>query len=166
MRRPGWYWPWLLTAGMAGLVSVNVAILVAANSDANGAVVEADYYRKAVEWDSTLARRARSAALDWHADVRLAPRQGETPLVRVVLTDAVGHPVTGAHVEAVLIHNADAAHPRAVTLPEGAPGAYAVGARLGLRGMWEVRLVATRGDARFELDTRVDLASGPSPAAE
>jgi len=159
MRRPGWYWPWLLTVGMAGLVSVNVAMLVAANSDANGAVVEADYYHKAVTWDSTLARRARSDALGWRAEVRLAPRAGATPVVRVALIDADGRPVTGATVEAVLIHNADAAHPRAVTLPERAPGAYATGARLGRPGLWEVRVVATRGDDRFETDVRTDLAA-------
>lgn len=159
MRRTGWYWPWLLVLGMLGIVGVNVAMLVVADSDANGAVVEADYYRKAVAWDSTLARRARSDALGWHAAIRLEARPEATPVVRVALADAAGRPVTGATVDAVLIHNVDAAHPRTVTLREAAPGEYRMAARLGHPGRWEVRLVATRGAERFEADARADLAA-------
>lgn len=159
MRRNGWYWPWLLGTAMLGVVGVNVAMFIVADSDANGAVVEADYYRKAVQWDSTLARRERSAALGWRALVRLAPGARAASEVRVSLADAAGRPVTGAVVDVVLIHNVDAAHPRPVTLREMAPGDYRVAARLGLPGRWEVRLVATRGAERFETDAHAELAA-------
>ena len=72
MAKNGWYWPWLLVLGMSGIVGVNVVMLFVANSDANGVVVEPDYYRKAVQWDSTMAHRAASDLLGWTATVALS----------------------------------------------------------------------------------------------
>ena len=69
MSKHGWYWPWLLATGLLGIVAVNVTMLFVANSDANGSVVEPDYYRKAVQWDSTMAHRAASDRLGWTASV-------------------------------------------------------------------------------------------------
>jgi hypothetical protein len=81
MSTRGWYWPWLLATGLLGIVAVNVTMLLVANSDANGSVVEPDYYRKAVQWDSTMAHRAESDLLRWTAAVSLSaggPPQGST----------------------------------------------------------------------------------------
>jgi len=145
---------------MAGIVGVNVVMAFVAGGDANGAVVEPDYYRKAVQWDSTMALRAASARLGWTADVALheGPR-GDTG-VDVRLTDGAGAAVTGATVSATLIHNADAARHLDVMLRDLGGGRYAVEAALDHPGQWEVRIDAVRGGAHFVDSQRAELRPG------
>jgi len=157
-RSRGWYWPWLLASGMLGIVGVNVVMFAVAASDANGAVVEADYYRKAVDWDRALAARAASAALGWRPSVTLARYTGGEGRLSVGLTDASGRSLTDATVDATLIHNRDAAHPVRVTLRSGSSGEHAAPVPLRWAGRWELRLVARRGADRFEWVGHVDAA--------
>lgn len=163
MKSTGWYWPWLLVAGMSGIVGVNVWMLVVANGDANGTVVERDYYRKAVQWDSTMALQAASARLGWQAGVSLSAGTPDAS-VEVHLTDAAGAAVAGATVQATLIHNADAGRPVELALRDLGDGRYVASHALGHRGMWEVRLSAVRAADRFATTTRVEL--DPAPGAE
>jgi nitrogen fixation protein FixH len=144
----GWQWPLLVVAALLFTVTANVVMLVAASGDANGAVVEPDYYRKGVEWDRTMARRAASDRLGWHAAVSL-PQAGEGHALRVQATDSAGAPLTGARFVAVLIHNRDAARPLRATLEEVAPGRYEAPVTLAHAGMWEVRLEARRDAERY-----------------
>lgn len=162
----GAYWPWLLTLALLFTVSANVVMLFAANSDRNGSVVEPDYYRKAVAWDSTMARRAASDLLGWRAaatverSVAGAASEGEV-LVRI--TDAAGEVVRGAKVSATLIHNLDAGRPTLLTLRESPGGGYAARTAIAHPGRWEVRIEAERDGARFLATEIVDAREGPAP---
>lgn len=168
--RRGAYWPWLLAAALLFTVGANVVMLIAANSDRNGSVVEPDYYAKAVAWDETMARRAASDRLGWTATATVErSRSDETPdevsgSVVVHLRDRAGVALAGARVSAVAIHNTDAGHPIALTLHERAPGVYGAGARIEHPGRWEVRVDALRGASRF-LATLVVEADVPAPVA-
>lgn len=171
MKR-GWQWPVLITLALAFTVGVNVVMLLAAGSDPNGTVVEPDYYRKAVEWDRTMERRAASAALGWTATATLGaidvtaqapPATGAsvaagdgTRVLTVDLRDASGAAITDAEVSATLIHNREAATPIALTLRAAGGGRYVVDGALVHAGQWELRVVARRGDARFETSLRVE----------
>ena len=177
MTTRGWYWPWLLAAGLLGVVGVNVTMLFVANSDANGSVVEPDYYRKAVQWDSTMAHRAASDLLGWTATVSLVaddavPASGaRVGMLRVTLADSSGAGVAGAMVSAVLIHNADAGRPLEFALRDDGEGRYGVGVPLAHAGRWEVRVSAERAGARFAVIAHTDVAAlavappAASPAA-
>ena len=164
--RRGAYWPWLVSAALLFTVGVNVVMLFAANSDRNGSVVEPDYYRKAVAWDSTMARRAASDRLGWTAAATLERRMGDQAdrsAIVVRISDAEGAPVSGATARAVLIHNLDAGHPQQVELREQGPGLYTGTARISHPGRWEVRVEARRDEARFAsvLFAEAAAASGP-----
>lgn len=169
MKR-GWQWPVLIALSLAFTVGVNVVMLFAAGSDPNGTVVEPDYYRKAVEWDRTMARRAASASLGWTATATLGTAQaagGAEPgpiatsvrlssrVLRVELRDAAGAPITDADVSATLIHNREASAPVAVAL-SAADGGYTGTGLLTHAGQWEVRVVARRGTERFETSMRIE----------
>ena len=156
--RRGAHWPWLVTAALLFTVGVNVVMLFAANSDRNGSVVEPDYYRKAVAWDSTMAHRAASDRLGWTASTSV--RQSGAVVVRLV--DRSGAPVSGARVTAVLIHNVDAGHPLQLTLRERETGLYSVGAPIAHPGRWEVRVGALRGEERFMAILIVDADAPPT----
>lgn len=153
MKR-GWMWPLGVVAALLFTVSANVVMLVAASSDANGSVVEPEYYRKAVEWDRTLAHRAASERLGWTARVTINPAAPGT--LRVLLTDSLGAAVRGADVAVTMIHNRDAANPLRVTLPSTGNGAYEAQLTVPHRGQWEVRVQARRESLRFESSVRVE----------
>lgn len=156
--KKGWYWPFLLGAGMLGIVGVNTTMLFVANGDRNGSVVEPDYYRKAVAWDSTMALRAASDSLGWHAEVELGVGNGPGALLELRITDAAGAAVSGATVTATLIHNIDAARHVDVVLRDVGGGRYAADAPLAHAGRWEVRVAADLGAARFVATRHADLA--------
>lgn len=158
--RRGWQWPWLVTAALLFTVGVNVVMLFAASGDRNGSVVEQDYYRKAVAWDETMARQAASDRLGWRARASFtAPVGAALPALVVQATDSAGAPLTGARFSAVLIHNADAAHPLRATLTETSEGRYEAPVGIAHAGMWEVRLEARRDGERFASTQRTE-ASG------
>lgn len=146
MKR-GWQWPVLITLALGFTVGVNVVMLFAASSDPNGTVVEPDYYRKAVEWDRTMARRSASVALGWTSRTSLAEEPG---VLRVQLADSAGVAIPDAEVTATLIHNREASTPSVVTLRAVGEGRYAVDVPSLRSGLWEVRVVARRGSERFE----------------
>jgi nitrogen fixation protein FixH len=147
MKR-GWQWPALVTLALGFTVGVNFVMLYAAKSDPNGTVVEPDYYRKAVEWDRTMARREASAALGWTARASLEASASLREL-RVALADSSGVAVTNAEVTATLIHNREASTPLSVAL-KAHESEYVVELPALRSGLWEVRVVARRGGERFE----------------
>lgn len=149
-RERGWYWPWLVTAALSFTVGVNVVMLFAASGDGgNGYVVEPDYYRKAVDWDATMARQASSDALGWRATTSIARATADSAGLVVQVTDRTGLPLEGARFTAVLLHNSDAGHPLHSTLVETAAGRYEAMMPLVHDGRWEVRLEARRDADRF-----------------
>lgn len=155
MKR-GWQWPLLITLALGFTVGVNFVLLFAAGSDPNGSVVEEDYYRKAVEWDRTMARRAASAALGWRASATLSSLQADLRELQLQLRDASGASIDGADVSVTLIHNREAATPVSVALASTPDGSYAARAALAHAGQWEARIVARRGNDRFETSLRVE----------
>lgn len=164
-RRRGWYWPWFVVAALGFTVGVNVVMMVAASSDANGSVVEPDYYRKAVAWDQAMARAAESAKLGWRTTVVLQRATADSARLVVEVTGADALPVRGARFSAELIHNADAARPVRAVLAESRDGRYEATVPVRRAGMWEVRLEARRDVERFVTSQRAE-AFTPPPVEE
>jgi nitrogen fixation protein FixH len=147
--KKGWHWPLLVSAALLFTVGVNVVMLFASGADPNGTVVEPDYYRKAVEWDRTMARRAASDSLGWRADATFGSvAEGARPLT-VALTDSAGRVVADAQVLVTLIHNMEASQQVRATLERRPDGAYAGSVAAPRTGRWEVRVDARRGESRF-----------------
>ena len=161
-KHTGWYWPWLLVLGMSGIVGVNVWMLVVASGDANGSVVEPDYYRKAVAWDSTMALRSASDALGWRTELSLTGASGAATSLELRIADASGTCIAGAAVKATLIHNADAARHVDVQLRDLGDGRYAAEPALTHPGLWEVRIEAVRGASHFAETRHTDLTARPA----
>ena len=156
-------WPLGMAAVLAVTVLGNAGLYWAAN-DSNAAAVEPDYYRKAVEWDSTVAQAERSRALGWSAAATLGPRAPDGgQRISIRLRDAAGLPVPGASIELTAIHNAFAAHPlqaAAMTDPDGISRPEVT---LNHDGLWELRLIITRGGDRYTATLRRDAGVRSPP---
>jgi nitrogen fixation protein FixH len=163
--KKGLGWPIGIATILAATVASNVGVILLTRDDPSFAV-EPDYYRKAVEWDSTAARRARSDALGWQVIPHVTGAAGGSRL-SLTLVDATGAPVTGAVVQGELLHVARAAEMQVVSFASDADG-YAATVPMPRAGVWELRLEARRGGDTFlrtvRLETSAADASAPAAA--
>lgn len=154
MKR-GWQWPVLVTAALCFTVGANVVMLFAAGGDPNGTVVEPDYYRKAVDWDRTMARRAASDRLSWTSTVSLGRAVNGRREVLLTLRDSAGVAVRDADVTVTLIHNLEASTPVQGAL-SARDDVYAGTLDAARSGQWEVRVEVRRGPERYAATMRAD----------
>lgn len=156
------WWPAALVLVLAVTVVANVALYWKANHDPSFAV-EPNYYERAVEWDSTVARRARSAALGWTMAVRLTPPELGQSTLLVDLRAQDGAALDSADVRAEASHNAHGADVFRLRLLPTGPGRYAARIPSEARGLWRVDLAAMRGADAFSERVTVDNGAARSP---
>lgn len=156
-------WPIAVVAMLAVTVAANVVLLVQAG-DREAATIEPDYYRKAVEWDSTLAQRARNAALGWTLEAALGASGAEDASLTVRVADRAGAPIAGARVAVEAFHNRVPLPVRGVLRPVS-PGRYAGTLPLRRPGLWELRFEVVRAGERFTATARREAAAGRAAPA-
>jgi len=147
-------WPAALVGALVATVGLNGYVAYVANRG-DGAQVEPDYYRRAVQWDSTLAEQARSRALGWRIAVQVAAPTAGGSVIDVEVRDAQGAPIAGARVRLDGFAVARATSSRmTAALTESAAGAY--GAELPVhRVEWhEFQLTVDRGADHFVAQLR------------
>jgi nitrogen fixation protein FixH len=158
---PARLWPLAIVGVLAITVGANAWILYEANRDPNAQVVEPDYYGRAVAYNSTLAQERRDAVLGWR--LTAAPgafRAAGTPIT-LALADRDGRAIAGAAVTLLAIHNLDAGRVVSARCVTGSDGLATARLALDRTGLWELRLDARSGAARFTSSTHVDVAGGP-----
>lgn len=160
--KKGMGWPIGIVVILLATVASNVAVIVLTSDDPSFAV-EPDYYRKAVAWDSTEARRDRSDALGWRASARVDTLANGASEITIALTDASGAAVRSASVRGALLHVARANDVQQVVFAATDDGRYVARAEMERAGVWELRLTADRNSEHFLQTLR--LETGPSVAA-
>ena len=155
---PARLWPVAIVGVLAITVGANAWILYEANRDPNATVVEPDYYRKAVAYDTTLGQERRDAALGWRlAAVPGAFESAGTPLA-MTLADRDGRALAGAVVTLVAIHNLDAGHVVSARLVTDAEGRARERVAFDRTGLWELRFEVRLGAERFTTDVHCDVS--------
>lgn len=149
MTRSGRAWPLALGALLGACVAFDLGVAFVASRDPSFAV-ERDYYRKAVEWDQTMAQERRNTELGWSVDVTLvrAPAGGETSVAARV-SDRDGRAIESARLTVEALHNARARDVLAAPLVADGPGHYVAALPLRRAGLWELRLRVERGGDVF-----------------
>lgn len=157
MKR-GTLWPVGIATVLAATMGVNFWMLRIAGSDPS-AVVEPDYYRKAIAYDGEMAQARANVALGWTVAPSLAPVSpaGRARLT-VALRDRDGRAVDGAalSVEGFAVARS-ATVVRAALAPRG-DGTYDAELPVATTGLWALRFAARRGAERFTADARLDAA--------
>lgn len=148
MKR-GMGWPIGMGVILAATVLGNIGVIVFTRDDPSFAV-EPDYYRKAVEWDSTQATQARSDALDWEVSTQLVAQPDGATQLLLTLTDASGAVVEGASVLGALLHVARASEVQQVAFAATGDGHYIATVPMARAGVWELKLTANRQAASGE----------------
>ncbi len=143
ISKGGW-WP----IGLGGVLAITVAangFLLFQATRGGGMPIEADYYRKAVAWDSTMAQSVRNRSLGWHVRAAL-DRNG---MLSVDLTDQTGLPIQGAtvSVDGFAIAFVDGGFAADLTVDDG--HRYRGSVKLTHGGLHELRVQVVRGTDRF-----------------
>jgi nitrogen fixation protein FixH len=152
-------WPTIIVGVLVVDVAVGLVLMRVAADDPHAAI-EPNYYQKAVAWDSTLAQSHRNTALGWTLESSLgAITPGREAPLTLRLHDAQGDAVVGAtlQVEAMQVAHADEiVH---ATLTAAGDSNYVTELPMTRPGLWELRIVATRGSDRFTADLRLDAST-------
>ena len=150
-RATGRWVPWLVGGLMAVVLAANAILIYLAISDPSFAV-EPDSYRKALLWDEKRAQDARNLELGWRLEVEVAGAE-----VRLRLADAAGIPIEDARVQLEAFHGARAAEILRADLAHGAGADYVAALPLARPGLWEFRILVSRGVERFTRTSTVEL---------
>jgi nitrogen fixation protein FixH len=151
-------WPTIIIVALVVDVGVGVVMMRVATHDPNYGI-EPDYYAKAVAWDSTTAQSHRNDVLGWQLTPELGPvAAGRAATLTMLLRDRTGVPVTGAHLSIEAIPVAHADEVIRSDLPAAPGGDYAAALPMERSGLWELRVVATRGEDHFTADIRLDVS--------
>lgn len=162
MKR-GMGWPIGIVAILLAGVVGNLAVIVITKDDPSFSV-EPDYYRKAVDWDSTAARQVRSDALQWRVAARVETGTGDQSQLTLDLTDAQGAIVRDATLRGSLLHIARGDDVQQVVFTQSASGAYVASVPMPRAGVWELRLTADRDSSHFVHTVRVETTA-PAPSS-
>lgn len=164
--KPGMGWPIGVAAILAATVAANIVVMRIASDDPAFSV-EPDYYRKAVEFDSTMAQQRRNISLGWGFDAAIdSIGDGRHTRLSVRLRDASASPLSGARVAVMARFNARANDTLTAVLTEEAAGTYSTTLPIAHTGVWEVRVDATHGSQRFSTSARVNVVRATVATAE
>jgi nitrogen fixation protein FixH len=156
MKR-GWGWPVGVATILAATVGVNIWVAVIAGDDPSFSV-EPDYYRKAVQWDSTMAQARENERLGWRVEPRISPIGRSVSTLSVTLTDGTGLPIRNAKIDVTAFFNARADSVVRVELHDTG-SSYDARLPIHHAGEWELRFDVHRGGQRFTNTTRVDVVA-------
>lgn len=154
----GWQWPLFVVALLLLNVGIAAAAIYYATTDKTFAV-EPDYYRKAMRWDSYAAMRDASEKLGWVVSARVEPAATPTAKPRLIVhvSDRAQNAVEDVQFRAVAFHHARAADRLGLALANAGGGVYECEAAMDRAGLWEVRLIASRGQDIFESVEQVEV---------
>jgi len=152
-------WPVIIISVLAIDVLVGFALIRVANSDPHAAI-EANYYQKAVNWDSTQAQARQNVALGWTLAPSLsAIGPDHQAMLTFRLRNEAGAALAGAAVMVEARHVAHAEEVMASVLPATPDSSYAAPILMTRAGLWELRVVVTRGSDRYTTQLRFDAST-------
>jgi nitrogen fixation protein FixH len=149
-RKRHLFWPVLITSLISIHILSVVTMVIVATHDRSFAV-EPDYYQKGLHFEQTIEQRRENARLGWTIKLDVGRPQSASNMrdVSCLLCDRDGKPLVDAKIDLVAF-----AHLRAsrtvsrILLPED-EGQYIATVPFNDPGIWEFRLVVTRGKDTF-----------------
>lgn len=156
-RKAGWWYPWIFVGMFGVVVAVNVTLAYFATSTFNGLQTEGAY-EKGLAFNQALAAVEAQEKLGWTVEPTVDPAAiAGGGAVTVTITDKSGKPVDGLDVLVKLIRPTVAGHDSVLTLGGLGGGRYAADVRLPFPGVWDVQVLAARGDDQYRTAQRVVL---------
>ncbi len=137
MQRSFWrFYPWIVAAGMAVVVAVNIGMVTAALHTFPGKAPGGEGFDLSNRYNAVIDRANDRAALGW--TIGAEADRGGHPVLN--LTDAAHAPLARARIVATADRPLGAAMQTRVEFNETTPGHYAGDIALPAQGQWELQL--------------------------
>jgi nitrogen fixation protein FixH len=155
-------YPLIFIGGFLAVIAVNTVMMTIAISTFSG-IETPRHYAQGLAYNQVLAATRAQAALGWKLQIRAAPRpamagaEGRTVDLRVSARDADGRPIDDLNLRALAIRPTRAGVDRELTLDWAGQGTYVGTLELPLPGVWDLRLVGQRDEARWQDVQRLQL---------
>lgn len=114
-------------------------------------------YLQGVEYNDTLARRARQAELGWTASISAARLPDGKVRIDIAMRDRSGRPVTESGLTGELRHPADENRDHPLKFAQAAPGDYQAIVSGVAPGAWDVVVQSEAAPTPFEAGLRLWL---------
>jgi nitrogen fixation protein FixH len=144
------FWPIFLTS-LIGIHIASVVVMVIVATRDSSFAIEPDWYQKGLHYDQTAQQQRENRRLGWSVKLDVGrPLSGTNQRsVSCTVFDQAGKPVESAPVDLVAFaHLRGSNRTSSILLPQGG-GAYAATMAFDDPGVWEFRLVITRGAETF-----------------
>ncbi len=153
-------WPSFVILLIVATIGGTFSMMWFAQRDGGPQVID-DYYRKAVEWDQTVAQQAAGDALGWMVDVSIQPPAPGTdqPTLSLAFSDSTGTPIQGltGNVRLLRPQFAEALFETALLAAPGMPGTYSQAVAINRPGLWDIQIEASRDESRFLKTIRTEV---------
>jgi nitrogen fixation protein FixH len=155
--REGDRWiPWAFLAGFLVVLAANATLVIMALSSWTGLTTE-HAYAQGLNYNQTLAAARAQEALGWQAELSVEAEDPRRAEVRFSLTDRDGWPVRAEWVRARFVRPTQSGQDVEITLATRGGTDYRGQAELPLPGLWDLHVLAVKGEARFRTTERVVL---------
>jgi nitrogen fixation protein FixH len=143
----GWHVGAMIGTFFAVVIGVNATFITLATQTFPGEIVKKSYVQ-GLQYNKTIAARARQAAMGWRAEAELV-RVASGPIVRIRMVDRSGQPLPALALSGALKRGVTAAEDHALVFAAADDGAY------------EAALPADLGKGRWLLSARADGGAEP-----
>ena len=154
-KRGSWI-PWIFVGCFGIVFLVNGIMVYVATTTWTGIAVNRAY-DKGLTYNRNLEAAARQEALGWNVSLVTDVTADLAGKLEVALHDSDGAPLQRALVVVAFERPTHEGYDFAVELAPDGAGTYTAPFTAPLPGVWDLRLVATRGTDRFVTTERVDI---------
>jgi nitrogen fixation protein FixH len=143
-------WPILLTS-LIGIHTISVIVMVIVATHDSSFALEPDWYLKGLHYEQTVEQQQANSRLKWSVQLDVGqPLDGShRRKVTCTIRDAAGKPIENATVDLVAFAHLRANNRQSSVLLPQEGGSYAATLPFEDVGMWEFRVVVTRGADTF-----------------
>ena len=154
-ERGSWI-PWIFVAGFAVVFAVNAIMVYVAATTWTGIAVNRSY-DKGLHYNRNLEAAARMAELGWEASIETELTAERAGTVRVAVTEKDGDPLYSAAVVVAFERPTHEGYDFVVPLEPSGSGLYSAAFAAPLAGLWDLRLIVTKGSDLYVTTERVLL---------
>lgn len=156
-RKAGWWYPWIFVGMFGVVVAVNGALAYFATSTFTGLQTEGAY-EKGLAHNKALAAVRAEELLGWKVVPEIDPAAITTGgSITVTAKDRDGKPLNDLQVAVQLVRPTTAGYDSVVELEAQGNGLYQAPLKLPLPGLWDIKVLASRGQDQVETMRRVVL---------
>jgi nitrogen fixation protein FixH len=154
--KQGSWIPWIFVAGFGVVFCVNAIMIYIAATTWTGIAVNRSY-DKGLHYNRNLEAAARMEALGWAASIETELTAERAGTVKVAVTRNDGEPLYRADVVIEFERPTHEGYDFVVPLEPAGSGLYSAAFAAPLAGLWDLRLIVTRGADLYVTTERVLL---------